>query len=250
MAAYAERRNQVRVVRNADEMSFAFVATLQSAADSSLRRTMKVVFVLPFLVAPSTAFQPAGQVWSRPVSTKVQAVAIPLPGVGQQASNSVVSPPAVPTKSNLAAEDQWIANLDYEGFGKEVTALGKQLQKEGGQADVNHLKKMVLWRNACALIGLATCWMAPNPLTVAALSTWTYASWTMIAHHTCHGGYNRVDAGGFNSRGFALGSVWNRAKDWLDWMHPEGTFGRTIPGEPRAKLSRDLTYLFIYSLEH
>jgi hypothetical protein len=25
-----------------------------------------------------------------------------------------------------------------------------------------------------------------------ALSTWTYASWTMIAHHTCHGRYNRI----------------------------------------------------------
>jgi len=36
-----------------------------------------------------------------------------------------------------------------------------------------------------------------------------------------HGGYNRVDAGGFNSRGFALGSLVQRVKDWLDWMHPE-----------------------------
>jgi hypothetical protein len=61
-------------------------------------------------------------------------------------------------------------------------------------------------------------------LTVAALSTWTYASWAMIAHHTCHGGYNRLDAGNFNSRGFALGSVVNRAKDWLDWMQPEGEY--------------------------
>jgi fatty acid desaturase len=56
---------------------------------------------------------------------------------------------------------------------------------------------------------------------VAALSTWTYASWTMVAHHTCHGGYNRVDAGKFNSRGFALGSVKKRIEDWCDWMLPE-----------------------------
>jgi fatty acid desaturase len=42
----------------------------------------------------------------------------------------------------------------------------------------------------------------------------------MIAHHTCHGGYNRVDAGRFNSRGFGLGLV-NRFVDWLDWMQPE-----------------------------
>jgi fatty acid desaturase len=43
----------------------------------------------------------------------------------------------------------------------------------------------------------------------------------MIAHHTCHGGYNRVDAGKFHSRGFAVGSVWRRVQDWCDWMQPE-----------------------------
>ena len=64
-------------------------------------------------------------------------------------------------------------------------------------------------------------WLDPNPITVAALSTWTYASWTMVAHHTCHGGYNRVDAGKYNSRGFALGTVTRRIADWCDWMQPE-----------------------------
>jgi hypothetical protein len=35
--------------------------------------------------------------------------------------------------------------------------------------------------------------LAPNPLTVACLSLWTFSRWTTIAHHTCHGGYNAVD---------------------------------------------------------
>jgi fatty acid desaturase len=45
----------------------------------------------------------------------------------------------------------------------------------------------------------------------------------MIAHHTCHGGYNKQDdgSGRFTSMGFALGSVRRRAMDWLDWMLPE-----------------------------
>lgn len=43
----------------------------------------------------------------------------------------------------------------------------------------------------------------------------------LAAHHTCHGGYNRVDAGKYNSRGFALGSVKRRIEDWCDWMKPE-----------------------------
>uniref|UniRef100_A0A7S1TV00 Fatty acid desaturase domain-containing protein n=1 Tax=Phaeomonas parva TaxID=124430 RepID=A0A7S1TV00_9STRA len=64
-------------------------------------------------------------------------------------------------------------------------------------------------------------WMAPNPVTVAALSTWVFSRWTIIAHHTCHGGYNRVDAGRYHSRGFAIGSLWRRTRDWMDWMLPE-----------------------------
>ena len=64
-------------------------------------------------------------------------------------------------------------------------------------------------------------WLDPNPITIAALSTWTYASWTMVAHHTCHGGYNRVDAGKYNSRGFALGSVTRRIADWVSRYHPD-----------------------------
>jgi len=148
-------------------------------------------------------------------STSAQkAVAIPLADLGQQQQ--------VQQQDNLLPrEDQWISKLDYEGFGKEVTALGKALQKMGGEQDVAHLNKIVSWRNYAAIIGIATLWATPNPLTIVALSTWTYASWTMIAHHTCHGGYNRVDAGKFNSRGFALGSVKRRVMDWLDWMAPE-----------------------------
>lgn len=150
------------------------------------------------------------------VSVSQKAVAVPLD-----------VPLEIPTlekveknKSSLAPEDEWVTKLDFDAFAKDVTVLGKELLKETGNDDVEHLKKIVQWRNIAALVGLATVWMPANPLTIAALSTWTYASWTMIAHHTCHGGYNRVDAGRFNSRGFGLGLV-NRFVDWLDWMQPE-----------------------------
>jgi Fatty acid desaturase len=148
-------------------------------------------------------------------SLPVRMVALPLdlpmtePYLGQEMISS-----------SLAPEDQWIANLDFDAFAKDVTALGKELLQDTGDADVEHLEKIVSWRNMAALIGLSTCWISPNPITIAALSTWTYASWTMIAHHTCHGGYNRVDAGRFNSRGFGLGLA-NRVVDWLDWIMPE-----------------------------
>lgn len=121
----------------------------------------------------------------------------------------------------LDQSDDWIAKLDYDGFSREVTALGEELKQNTGQADVEHLQKINHWRNMAAMLGISTMWLSPNPITILALSTWTYASWTMIAHHTCHGGYNRVDAGKFNSRGFALGSIKKRVEDWCDWMMPE-----------------------------
>lgn len=157
------------------------------------------------------------QIASRRVRTPApRAVAIPLE------EGSLESPKSSsPSDSSLAPEDEWIAKLDYERFGKEVAQLGKELLQETGDADVQHLDKIVSWRNIAAAAGLMTLGATPNPLTIIALSTWTYASWAMVAHHTSHGGYNRVDAGKFNSRCFALGTLKRRAADWLDWMKPE-----------------------------
>lgn len=161
----------------------------------------------------------------------LRAISVPISGcndIGTDDSNKEsLLPP-------LAPEDAWIATLDYQGFGRDVAQLGKELLQETGPEDQDHLHKMVRWRNAAAILGIATMWMPPNPVTMLALSTWTYASWTMIAHHTCHGGYNRVGNQGsdsaenskgifsvYNSRRFALGSLKRRVLDWLDWMKPE-----------------------------
>jgi len=122
----------------------------------------------------------------------------------------------------LLPEDLWIASLDLEGFGREVGELGRRLEREQGEADVEHLHKMVLWSDICAAVGLATMWMEPNIVSVVALSLWTHSRWTMIGHHCSHGGYNRTDASGrYSSRGFAIGTLWRRVVDWFDWMLPE-----------------------------
>merc|ERR1740130_1361108 len=100
-------------------------------------------------------------------------------------------------------------------------ALGKRLEKAQGEDDVNHIKKICLWSNTCAAVGLATMWMQPNPISVFALSLWTLSRWTTIAHHTNHGGYNNADKTRyFNSKGFAIGFK-NRVTQWFDWMLPE-----------------------------
>ena len=128
-------------------------------------------------------------------------------------------------KSRYAADEDWIQRLDLPAFGAEVRALGRRLRDEEGAADLEHFRKIRRWTRACGAVGVATMGLPLNPLTVVALSTWTYASWTMVAHHTCHGGYDRHDAqpgqDRFHGSRFALGGVLNRGRDWLDWMLPE-----------------------------
>ena len=57
--------------------------------------------------------------------------------------------PSLPS-IRLDSQDAWIEQLDYDGFAKEVASLGKELQQNTGQADVDHLKKIVYWRNIAA----------------------------------------------------------------------------------------------------
>jgi hypothetical protein len=111
------------------------------------------------------------------------AIAVPLPDVDQQQKQEHQHPQrvAVGRRDALAPEDEWVANLDYEGFGKEVTALGRELLATGGEQDVHHLEKIVSWRDAAAVIGVLTMATSPmNPIAIAALSTWTYGAWLLF----------------------------------------------------------------------
>lgn len=131
-----------------------------------------------------------------------------------------------PTKSQadkLQPGDEWIADFDLKSFTKEIRELGEKLEKEQGPDDVRHLNKIVGWSNMCALVGLLSMGFGVNLISIFALSTWTFSRWTMIAHHTCHGGYDKChpNKNRWNRFKFAIGSSWRRLCDWFDWMMPE-----------------------------
>jgi len=46
----------------------------------------------------------------------------------------------------------------------------------------------------------------------------TLTRWTIIAHHVCHGGFDKCSEGKFSRFRFGVGSLWRRCIDWLDWM--------------------------------
>lgn len=123
----------------------------------------------------------------------------------------------------LADDDQWIKTFNFDGFTKDVKKLGDELKKNQGEADVAHLQKMVMWSNVCGLVGMLTMGFGISLIPIIAMSTFTFTRWTMIAHHTCHGGYDKIhpNKNRWNRFKFAIGGLWNRLADWFDWMMPE-----------------------------
>ena len=123
----------------------------------------------------------------------------------------------------LAKCDEWIQDFDHDAFAADIKSLGDELEKNQGPADVAHLNKVILWSNMCGIVGMLTMGLGVNILAIVGLSTFTFTRWTMIAHHTCHGGYDRChpDKNRWNRFKFAIGNLWTRTSDWFDWMLPE-----------------------------
>jgi fatty acid desaturase len=127
-----------------------------------------------------------------------------------------------PSPNTVTKDDEWLQTCDLKGFKDEIEALGKELERGQGEADEAHLHKMLMWNRTLLLFGLLTLGAFPNPFTVMCLSLATMSRWTMIGHHVCHGGYDKVDKSGrYHRFRFAIGSLYRRAVDWLDYMLPE-----------------------------
>ena len=115
----------------------------------------------------------------------------------------------------LAPEDEWIGKLDLVSFGAELRSLGKQLGEQQGAADMAHLRKIVWWSRLCQWAGAATMWYCVNPVSVFLLSLGCMTRWACVGHHTCHGGYDKVDlTKRYNRFTFAVGSLYRRVADW------------------------------------
>ena len=136
--------------------------------------------------------------------------------VGEKVSDSMVS--------GLKPCDRWIGNVDVLALEKDFSALGRELAKQQGPADVAHLNKIILWSQLLSVAGLLSMALSPSYVFPALLlSTATFIRWTCIGHHVCHGGYNNCVPKGsrFDRFKFAVGSAFRRLRDWPDWMLPE-----------------------------
>lgn len=110
--------------------------------------------------------------------------------------------------------------IDLPAFAADLDALHERLKAAQGPADVAHLRKIERWGHAAGLLGYATAWVAPNPISVAAMSLATYVRWTCVAHPVLHRGYDRCATAPASRRSKVFASGRRRWVDWFDWITP------------------------------
>ena len=112
-------------------------------------------------------------------------------------------------------------SVDDEAFARELQSLRTELESSLGPEDFSHFQKLERWGRWCTVLGYATAWLAPNPLSALLIAQGNTARWTLLAHHSTHRGYDRVPGvpERYTGRHFATG--WRRLLDWPDWIHPD-----------------------------
>lgn len=131
------------------------------------------------------------------------------------AGDDVLGPP------DFEADGVDAKGFDLDAFTRELDELQETLRGTAGEADRRHLRKIEIWGRLASVIGYATAWLAPNPLSIFALSFARFVRWTGVAHPVCHRGYDRVEGIRGSRRGSVFARGWRRAIDWFDWIDPD-----------------------------
>ena len=81
--------------------------------------------------------------------------------------------------------------IDYEGFSREIEALRREVFQSLSYQDFLHLIKFERIGKLSSLLGFATAWMFPNPISAFLIALGIDTRW-LLMHHISHGGYDRV----------------------------------------------------------
>ncbi|MEE8348871.1 MAG: fatty acid desaturase, partial [Acidobacteriota bacterium] len=109
--------------------------------------------------------------------------------------------------------------IDAEGFTREIEALRREVFQSLSYQDFRHLIKIEWIGKLSSLLGYATAWIIPNPISAILIAQGILTRW-LLMHHISHGGYDKVPGvpPEYTSQTFSLG--WRRFIDWFDWILP------------------------------
>lgn len=110
--------------------------------------------------------------------------------------------------------------VDLEGFIAALDDLRRESVEGFSEADFVHLRKTERWGRLCTLVGYATAWIFPNPLSAALLGLGMTVRF-VVMHFVGHGAYDRVPGVPERYRSTRFARGWRRFVDWLDWIDPE-----------------------------
>jgi len=113
-----------------------------------------------------------------------------------------------------------IAHVDLDELKKDLDALHRETLDQIGQDDLRHLRLIDWWLRFLRVAGLATAWLAINPISILLLCMANTGRWAMLGHHVGHGAYDKIEGvpRRYQSAHFAKG--YRRWIDWLDWLLP------------------------------
>jgi fatty acid desaturase len=113
-------------------------------------------------------------------------------------------------------------SVDREQLAKDISEIHQQALANIGIDDFKHLTKMERWGKICSIVGYATSWTFPNPISALLISQGSFTRWTQVGHPVGHRAYDKIESINkkYTSKEFAKG--WRRFLDWPDWMTPAG----------------------------
>ena len=142
---------------------------------------------------------------------------VPLENAEGYRYSSIECPP----KGNSSPiNPNWAENFDAVSFRRDLDQLREKISSSLGPDDLKHLRKIERRGRIASVIGYATIWFIPNPLTAFLLSFGQITRW-LLAHQILHRAYDKVPdvPPRYTSKVFAKG--WRRFVDWFDWIHPD-----------------------------
>lgn len=111
-------------------------------------------------------------------------------------------------------------SIDLNALCVDIKELRREINRELGEEDIRHLRKIERVGWVLRLLGQATSWIAPNPLSPLLIAVGMKGRDTMM-HHIYHRSYDRIPGipKRLTSRGFGRG--WRRWIDFPSWEVPE-----------------------------
>ena len=106
-----------------------------------------------------------------------------------------------------------------DAFAADIDALRAEIEREApSEGAAGEVWAHRAWSHALTALGwsLAPLGGAALPLSALALALGDFSRW-ILAHHLCHGAYDRADLPS-SMRGDRYGRGWRRITQWLDWM--------------------------------